>query len=171
MSIYHRLRTLVGPAAWPAYRLGLLARLDKEAGQRINVSAVFAVEEMWPELMAFVRRNPRHASMWHDQLGERFPQELAAIYEQQAAGDLAHSPNRTNYQHACEHLRRMSEVDPAGAAAVVARWRVEYKRLSALQDELRKAFGGRGSHDYLVGAHIARFNIDVPPQGAIDRTW
>ncbi len=141
MTTYQRLKALVGPTAWPAYRPGLLARLDDRAGWSVNAGAVYAAEEMWTELMAFVRRRPHQATSWHHQLAGRFPQELAAIYEQQAAQQIGHSPNRTSYQHACEYLLRMREVDPAGAAAVVARWRIEHKHRPAMLDELNKAFG------------------------------
>ena len=141
MTAYLRLKALVGPAAWPDYRSGLLAQVEGGGGRSINRGAIYAEEEMWPELMDFVRRHPQHATTWHHQLAGRFPQELVAIYEQQAAQQIGHSPNRTSYQHACEYLLRMREVDPVGAAAVVARWRVEHKHRPAMLDELRKAFG------------------------------
>lgn len=141
MTIYQQLKEMVGPEDWRVYRPGLLARMETEGGLRLNRGAVYAAEAMWAELMAVVRSHPDKAIVWHQQLAPRYPKELSAIYKQLAGQTLDQHMNRAGYQNACAHLLRMQEVDPTGAAAVVADWRAEYKNRRALQDELTRAFG------------------------------
>jgi hypothetical protein len=141
MTAFRQLRGLVGPAAWPDYRPGLLARLRADPARRVDLGAVYAAERLWDDLLALVQQQPARLDAHHDHLAGRFPHELAALYERRAAAAIGTSPNRTNYQRACAALLRMRELDPAGAAAVVARWREEHKHRPAMQDELTKAFG------------------------------
>ena len=141
MATYRQLKEMVGPENWPVYRPGFLARMTTEGGPWLNRGAVYAAEAMWAELMAVVRSRPDEAIFWHQQLAPRYPKELSAIYKQLAGRTLDRNMNRAGYQNACAYLLRMQEVDPTGAAAVVASWRTEYKNRRALQDELTKAFG------------------------------
>lgn len=145
MDTFRRIKALVGPEAWPDVRPGLITRLAQEGHRPDLLGAVYAAEEMWPELLALANRAPHLAKRWRAELGSRFPAELCALFAHQAAQALGSYPTRTQYRDACDWLQAMQEVDPAAAAAEVARWREEHKKRPALQDELNKAFGPAAS--------------------------
>lgn len=138
---YVRVKTLVDPEAWPDYRPGFLARV-RQGRRYVNMGTLYREEEMWPELLAHVQANPLGVRTFHNALAGRFPRELAAVYEQLALATLVQKVNRKGYRQVCGYLRKMQALgQEARVDELIAAWREEYARRSALQDELDKAFG------------------------------
>jgi uncharacterized Zn finger protein len=137
---YELLKELIGPVRWVAYRPDFLGRAS--ANRWVDMAELYLAEEMWDELLAYVQDRPYAAPRYHEQLGQRFPEELSTIYERLALDALASRVNRSGYQEACGYLRRMQALGQGERVAeLVAQWREQYKRRSALMDELNKAFG------------------------------
>ena len=143
-AYYERLKALIGTDAWPDFRTGFLQRAQQ--GQRgwFNMGALYIAEEMWGELLNYVRANPHAAPQYHEYLATPFPQELSEAYEQLALETLERKVNRKWYREACGYLRCMQQLGQQERVAELVAWfREQYKQRPALMDELNKAFGRR----------------------------
>lgn len=139
---YQHLKELIGAEAWPAYRTGLLQQIERERWGRVNLGALYVVEEMWDVLLAHVQTNPHTALYYHDYLAIRFPRRLSAVYEQLALATLETKVNRQGYREVCGYLRRMQQLgEEARVSELVTRLRTQYKQRRALLVELNRAFG------------------------------
>jgi len=140
VEYYQLLKELIGPAEWLAYRPDFLRRAS--ATRWVDMAELYLAEEMWDELLAYVQDRPKAAPHYDEQLGQRYPEELGAIYERLALHTLASRVNRSGYQEACAYLRRMQALGQGERVAeLIAHWREQYKRRPALMEELNNAFG------------------------------
>lgn len=76
---------------------------------------------------------------YREQLEARFPDEIAALYENIIDEILAAAAGRSGYKRAVAYLRRMHKIgQTARAETIVQRICTQYANRPALLDELRK---------------------------------
>ena len=137
-----RLKELIGAEEWPAYRAGLLERIEGDRGNWIYLGALYVHEEMWAALLAYVEKHPRIVDNYYEYLAPRYPREVSGVYEQLALETLQEKVNRKGYRKVCRYLKVMQRLgEQERVQELVAEWRVEYEKRPALLDELDKNFG------------------------------
>ena len=136
LGIYHEYRDLFEPEDWPEERERLFATLPKGAG----LAALYADEGLHDRLMALVlEKDSFYLMRAHEtELIERYPDQVLDMYAREINRAARNTADRATYQQWVQTLQHMREM-PGGEKVVeeiVAAWRVQYKRRSAMMDEL-----------------------------------
>lgn len=136
LGVCHEYRDLFDPEDWPEEREKLFAALPKGAG----LAALFADEELYDRLLALVlEEDSFHLMRIHEtELLKRYPDKVLDMYAREINWAARNTADRSTYQQWVQTLAHMREM-PGGEKVVdeiVAAWRVQYKRRSAMMDEL-----------------------------------
>ena len=135
-GVYHEYRDLFDPEDWPGERERLFAALPKGAG----LAALYADEGLYDRLLALVlEKDSFNLMRAHEtELLKRYPDQVLDIYAREINRAARNTADRATYQQWVQTLAHMREM-PGGervVAEIVAAWRVQYKRRSAMMDEL-----------------------------------
>ena len=136
LGVYHEYRDLFGPEDWPEERERIFATLPKGAG----LARLYADEELYDRLLALVLEADSFNLMraHEPELLERYPDQVLDIYAREINRAARNTAARSTYQQWVQTLQHMREM-PGGdkvVTEIVAAWRVQYKRRSAMMDEL-----------------------------------
>ncbi len=77
---------------------------------------------------------------YENQLGKMFPKRVIHIYSNYVIYEMDHASSRGRYRELVQYLRKIAKCENGKSEAVkiAQKWRLEYKRRTALMDELRK---------------------------------
>lgn len=106
-----------------------------------TIAQIFIQEQRWGDLLAYAQKNVMSYTLesYEKYLTPRFQQEVAVMYEKVIVEELAPETGRSNYQRACQFLRRMKK---AGAhervKALIEELSVKYKNRPAFLEEMRR---------------------------------
>lgn len=155
LAAYQQVREIAGLAGrWLEVQAELVAGLEKESDFPL-LTQIYVEEQRVDDALATLKRigESRQRSYYHQpsglnlsvaRLAERSrPQAAIEIYTNEAQRAIA-GRGRDNYKIAATHLRRVKAIyEQMGEGvlweSLIAQIRQEYKRLPALQDELKKA--------------------------------
>lgn len=136
LGIYHEYRDLFDPEDWTEERERLFAVLPKGAG----LAALYADEELYDRVLKLVlEMDSFYLMRAHEtELLKRYPDQVLDMYAREINWAARNTANRSTYQQWVQTLAHMREM-PGGekvVAEIVAAWRIQYKRRSAMMDEL-----------------------------------
>ena len=137
LGVYHEYRDLFDPEDWPGEREKLFAILPKGAG----LAALYADEGLYDRVLALVleKDNIRIMQIHEAELLKRYPDQVLEMYAREINRAAAYTADRSTYRQWVQTLQHMREM-PGGekvVAEIVAAWRVQYKRRSAMMEELK----------------------------------
>ncbi len=137
LGVYHEYRDLFDSEDWPGERERLFAILPKGAG----LAALYADEGLYGRVLALVleKDNIRIMQIHEAELLKRYPDQVLEMYAREINRAASYTANRSTYRQWVQTLQHMREM-PGGekiVAEIVAAWRVQYKRRSAMMEELK----------------------------------
>lgn len=136
LGVYHEYRDLFDPEEWPEERERLFATLPKGAG----LATLYADEELYDRVLKLVLEadNIYLLKAHESELLKRYPDQVLNMYARDINRAARNTADRSTYQQWVQTLQHMREM-PGGEKIVeeiVVAWRVQYKRRSAMMDEL-----------------------------------
>ena len=136
LGIYHEYRDLFDPQDWLGERERLFATLPKGAG----LAALYADEGLYDRVLKLVLEadNIYLLRAHETELLKRYPDQVLDMYAREINRAARNTADRSTYQQWVQTLQHMREM-PGGEKVVeeiVVAWRVQYKRRSAMMDEL-----------------------------------
>lgn len=137
LEVYHEYRDLFDPEDWPGEREKLFETLPKGAG----LAALYADEGLYDRLLVLVleKDNIRIMQIHEAELIKRYPDQVLEMYAREINRAASYTANRSTYRQWVQTLQHMREM-PGGekiVAEIVAAWRVQYRRRSAMMEELK----------------------------------
>ena len=136
LGVYHEYRDLFDPENWPTERERLFATLPKGAG----LAALYADEGLYDRVLKLVLEvdNIYLLRAHETELLKRYPDQVLDMYAREINRVARSTADRSTYQQWVLTLQHMREMPGGGKVVeeIVAAWRVQYKRRSAMMDEL-----------------------------------
>jgi hypothetical protein len=140
---YAILKQYTETSEWTGFVEGLIAEIRrKDHWSNIDMIGKIYIEEHWwkrlLELVSGTRHLP-YIQHYEQYLSDKYPLELAELYEKGIIEYLKKMTGRDRYKEACRYMRRMIKLG-AGKRMnnLVANLRKEYPLRKALMDELNK---------------------------------
>lgn len=100
-------------------------------------------EKRYEQLMQLIEREKSVDLLdkYEKKLRKTHSEKILRIYSNYIISEMVHANCRKHYRHLVQYLRKMKKYEngKAEAANIAEKWRVEYKRRTALMDELRNA--------------------------------
>lgn len=140
---YALMKATVPAQEWPA----MVETLVRDARQLPEfVAYIYEKEGMWLRLLQLVQSRDVYSiygvqllNHYRDKLEQRFPDEIASIYEKQVERLMENAYGRDSYQKASEYLRRMKALGKdERVRAIVADLRARFPKRRAMHEELDK---------------------------------
>ena len=104
-------RELISADAWPSVRETLIAEITTNRGRAPRVlPEILALEELWPQLMALVEKEPRYITEYGDQLHSHFPDRVRTVWSSLIMREARASSNRRDYQRLAESVRHYADI-------------------------------------------------------------
>lgn len=106
------------------------------------VCEILNEEKRYRELMNIIEKNDNVYLLdkYESNIKKVLPESVIACYERYILREVRRVSDRKNYRYLMQHLQKIHKC-PGGlevATRIAAKWRVEYKRRSAMMDELSK---------------------------------
>lgn len=106
------------------------------------VCKIFNEEKRYQELMNKIEKNDNIYLLneYENNLKNVLPDSVIAFYEKYVLREVRRVSDRKSYRHLMQYLQKLSKC-PGGkavASRIATQWRIEYKRRSAMMDELEK---------------------------------
>lgn len=140
---YGILKKHIAESEWTNFVEGLIKELSLSKGwSRMGVIAkIFITEQWWERLLGLITENSSLTIIqsYEQYLADKYPKELALLYENGVLGFMERASDRGHYKDACRILRRMIKLGARDKVnSLVEKFRKEYPRRVALMDELDK---------------------------------
>jgi hypothetical protein len=140
---YSILKQHIEPAEWAGYVAGLVNEIkSKDRWSKFDViGKIYITEKWWERLLELVSETKHLPYIQHYEqyLADKYPTELADLYELGIIDYLKRSVGRNHYKEACRYMRRMIKLGARDRVnKLVANLRKEYPLRTALIDELNK---------------------------------
>jgi len=140
---YGILKQYTKPAEWNSFVEGLIDEIRrKDRWSNIDViGKIYITEQWWDRLLKLVKgtRHLPYIQHYEKYLSDKYPTELAELYEKGITDYLKRMTGRNHYQEACRYMRRMVKLGASNRVKnLVASLRKEYPQRRALIDELNK---------------------------------
>lgn len=140
---YGILKKHIAESEWTNFVEGLIKELSSFKGwSRMNVIAkIYITEQWWERLLGLITENSSLTIIqsYEQYLADKYPKELALLYENGVLGFMERASDRGHYKDACRILRRMIKLGARERVnLLVEKFRKEYPRRVALMDELDK---------------------------------
>lgn len=138
LEYYEHFKQTIAEDDWDAVRHNLIADMNESYRCRSLIPRVYALEEMWDELLAAALIGGRYATEAHrEELEARYPEEICEAYEGIAYEMLERTSDRGTYAEAAKYLQRMSQMGfPERAMEAIDDLVSMYARRSAMIEEL-----------------------------------
>lgn len=136
---YGLLKKHVDVSAWNAQVESLLNEAEKHRLDDLFMW-ICAQEGLWRKILVQAKSGWGHAvDPYRKELEQRFPDEVAQIYEHTARAMLRQASSRDMYAAACEFLRRIKQMGLTEQVnKAVADLKTQYRQRRALVDELNQ---------------------------------
>ncbi len=141
---YDQLKQTVAPANWAGFVEELIQTVSKtrhDWGAAVYfLPEIYAREAMWNRLMEMVKQEGvRLLERYRQQLEERYPEEICAVYEKTVYRNLESSSSRQVYQQMCQYLSRMKKLGKeTRVKQIIPDLQAKYPKRRALMEELAK---------------------------------
>jgi hypothetical protein len=116
--------------------------LDSESCRTVRLD-LMQEEKLYDRLMKEILNTGNISTLerYEKDLRSEFPHEIRDMYADYVRNAIGNTYNRKQYRYLVTDLRKIRRYDGGKelAVAIAATWKQEYKRRSALMDELRKA--------------------------------
>ena len=100
-------------------------------------------EKRYEQLMQLIEREKSVDLLdkYEKKLRKTHSEKILCIYSNYIISEMEHANCRKHYRQLVQYLRKMKKYESGEVEAdhIAAKWRVEYKRRTALMDELRNA--------------------------------
>ena len=106
------------------------------------VCEILNEEKRYQEIMNIIEKNDNVYLLdkYESNIKKVLPESVIACYQRYISDGVSRVSDRKGYRHMMQHLQKIHKC-PGGkevASKIAAQWRVEYKRRSAMMDELSK---------------------------------
>ena len=106
------------------------------------VCEILNEEKRYQEIMNIIEKNDNVYLLdkYESNIKKVLPESVIACYQRYISDEVRRVSDRKGYRHMMQHLQKIKKC-PGGrevASNIAAQWRVEYKRRSAMMDELSK---------------------------------
>jgi hypothetical protein len=140
---YGILKQFIKPAEWKSFVEELIYEIKrKDHWSNIDViGEIYITEQWWDRLLELVSetRHLPYIQHYEQYLSDKYPSELAVLYEKGITDYLKKMTGRDHYKEACRYMRRMIKLGASDRVnKLVANLRKEYPLRKALIDELNK---------------------------------
>ena len=138
LDIFRELKAQYSAEEWPSVR----EMLFKEMPENTNMAALYKEEKLYDALLQLVLQKPGLYLLqrYERELSKQYAKELLGKYTTELQKMAQMASDRNRYRELVRELRRMQNI-PGGeqaVAALVQEWRAQYKRRTAMMDELKR---------------------------------
>ncbi|MBR1573080.1 MAG: SWIM zinc finger family protein [Lachnospiraceae bacterium] len=139
LTYYNKLKKCIGSKTeWNKFIDSIL-----EASNNIYfICDILAQENKYEKLMKIVEEKNNVALLdeYEKQMRKEFPERVIRVYANYIIHEMERASSRGRYRELVQYLRKLAKCENGKSEAdrIVQKWRVEYKRRTALMDELRK---------------------------------
>jgi hypothetical protein len=139
LEYFEYFKQIIPEDDWDAVRHDLIADMNESYRCRSLIPRVYALEEMWDELLAAALNGGKYVIEAHrEELEARFPEEICEAYRAIAYAMLERTSDRGTYAAAARYLQRMSDMGfPERAREAIDDLISRYGRRPAMIEELK----------------------------------
>jgi len=140
---YAILKQYTETSEWTGFVEGLIAEIKrKDHWSNIDmIGKIYIAEQWWERLLGLVSgtRHLPYIQHYEQYLSDKYPLELAELYEKAITDYLKRMTGRNHYKEACRYMQRMIKLGARDRVKnLMATLRKEYPLRKALMDELNK---------------------------------
>ncbi len=134
-------RGLISADEWPSARGALIEEITASGGRTLRVlPEILALEELWPQLVELVERDPLYVTEYGGRLYSHFPERVRGVWSSLIMREARASSDRRAYRHLARSIERYAEVAGTDAAAEIRdAILLEFPNRPAMRDELSRS--------------------------------